>query len=352
MKAAVLKEYRKFQLEEREIPEPEENQVQIEISYASICGTDMHIFNGDFHPRTPVPFIPGHEMTGHIVRTGAGVHSFRAGDPVAIDPILWCGQCPACKRGHYPACSSLKLLGIDMDGGFCQFINVDQGMLHKAPDSIPTEHLALIELYGIGFHACRRAGVKPGDILVIWGAGRVGQVILQAARTITDEPVFMVDVINKRLQISASAYENIIPLNALETDPVEAILQQTKGRGCDIAFEAVGHPGFPDRTVHPVRGAIRSIRGGGKVCVLGLSDEPVPVVFKELIWKEAKIITSRVSHGEYPLVIEKLEAKLLQPEILISEIFPGRDIQEAFECLEKEPEKYLKILLQFNLPQL
>ena len=117
MKAAVLKEYRNFQIEEKEIPEPGPQHVQVEISHASICGTDMHIFNGDFHPRTPVPFIPGHEMAGSIVKTGSGVNSFKVGDKVAIDPIIWCGECPACKRGHFPACSKLKLIGIDLEGG-------------------------------------------------------------------------------------------------------------------------------------------------------------------------------------------------------------------------------------------
>ncbi len=348
MKAAVLKEYGKFSLENREIPGPQGRQVQVEISFASICGTDMHIFSGDFHPRTPVPFIPGHEMCGTVVSTGPDAVSFAEGNKVVIDPIIWCGECPACKKGHFPACTSLKLLGIDMDGGFCQFINVDEGMLYKAHEGIPMEHLALTELYGIGFHACRRAGVEPGDSLVIWGAGRVGQVILQAARTITQEKIFIVDIIDKRLEIPANAYDNVIAINALRSDPVEEILRLTGDKGCEIAFEAVGHPLHPDRTVLPVIGAIRSIRGGGKVCVLGLADEPVPVVFKELIWKEATIIASRVSHGEYPQVLENLEKNLLRPELLVSEIFPAERIQEAFELLEKDPANYLKILVQFN----
>jgi len=128
---------------------------------------------------------------------------------------------------------------------------------------------------------------------------------------------------------------------------VERIWEATHGRGCDVAFEAVGHPKFPESTVHPAVGAIRSIRGGGNVCVLGLTDEPAPIVFKELIWKEAKIIASRVSHGDYPTVIENLESNKLHPGLLISEVFPAERIQEAFEGIEKDPAKYLKILLRF-----
>jgi len=220
-------------------------------------------------------------------------------------------------------------------------------MLFKAPEQVPEEHLALTEIYGIGFHACNRAGVIPGDSLAIWGAGRVGQVILQAARTITDAPIYMVDLLDKRLRIATDAYDDVIPLNALE-DPVEAIKEHTGGNGTDIAFEAVGHPHAPERTLNPVRGAIQSIRGGGRVCVLGLTDDPAPVVFKELIWKEASIVASRVSHGEYPTIIDQFGKGALKPEVLITSIVPGEQVQEAFEKIEKDPENYLKILLQFR----
>lgn len=347
MKAALLSDYKQFHWINREIQEPGADEVQVKVSYASICGTDMHIFNGDFHPRTPVPFIPGHEMAGTVERTGQGVTGYNIGDKVAIDPLIWCGECQACKAHHYPACTTLKLIGIDLDGGFCEYINVNQNMLFKAPDQVPEEHLALTEIYGIGFHACNRAGVRQGDSLAIWGAGRVGQVILQAARTITDAPIYMVDLLDKRLRIATEAYDDVIPLNALE-DPVKAIKEHTGGNGTDIAFEAVGHPHSPENTLNPVRGAIQSIRGGGRVCVLGLTDDPAPIVFKELIWKEASIIASRVSHGEYPTIIDQLGKGALKPEALITAIMPGEQIQEAFEKVEKDPGNYLKILLKFG----
>jgi len=347
MKAALLNEYKQFQWIDREITDPEAGEVLVKVSFASICGTDMHIFNGDFHPRTPVPFIPGHEMAGTIEKTGRDVTGYTVGDKVAIDPLIWCGECQACKAHHYPACTSLKLIGIDLDGGFCEYINVNQNMLFKAPKQVPEEHLALTEIYGIEVHDCNRAGVKPGDSLAIWGAGRVGQVILQAARTITDAPIYMVDLLDKRLRIATEAYDDVIPMNALE-DPVEAIKEHTRGDGTDIAFEAVGHPHALERTLNPVRGAIQSIRGGGRVCVLGLTDDPAPIVFKELIWKEASIIAPRVSHGEYPTIIDHFGKGTLRPEALITSIVPGEQVQEAFEKIEKDPENYLKILLKFG----
>ncbi|MCA1760251.1 MAG: alcohol dehydrogenase catalytic domain-containing protein, partial [Bacteroidales bacterium] len=301
-----------------------------------------------FHPRTQVPFIPGHEMGGVVAEVGEGVPGFEPGDKVAIDPIIWCGECPACQRKHYPACTSLKLLGVDMNGGFAEYISVPPHMLFKAAPHLSDEHVALVEIYGIGFHANHRAQTKKGDTLAIWGAGRVGQVILQAARTKTDGPIFMVDPLENRLQIAEKYYENVIGINPKKENPVEAIKRHTGGKGVDIAFEAVGHAEEIEGVFTPVRSCIQSLRGGGKVCVLGLSDEPSPVVFKELIWKEAQIITSRVSDGEFTEVIEHLNAGNLKPDALISKVMPASEIQKAFELLQKEKEKYLKVLLDFR----
>ncbi|HKJ43402.1 MAG TPA: zinc-binding dehydrogenase, partial [Sunxiuqinia sp.] len=212
----------------------------------------------------------------------------------------------------------------------------------------PDEHVALVEIYAIGFHANYRAKTKAGDTIAIWGAGRVGQVILQAARTITDAPIFMVDVLDNRLEIAVSHYDNIIPINATKQNPVEVIKVHTNGNGVDLAFEAVGHTKDIDSVPTPVRACIQSIRGGGKVCVLGLSDEPAPIVFKEMIWKEAKLITSRVSHGEFAEVLDHLGKGNLTPEALISTILPGSEIQKAFELVLNEKSKYLKVLLDFR----
>lgn len=348
MKAAVLESYNNFKWKEVLPPSPKHNEVLVRIKFAGICGTDLHIFPGDFHPRTPVPFIPGHEMGGVVEEIGDAVDGFSAGDKVAIDPIIWCGKCSACQRKHYPACTNLKLLGVDLDGGFAEKIAVPKNMLYKVNQNVPDEHVALIEIYGIGFHANNRAGTKAGDTIAVWGAGRVGQVILQAARTKTSGTVFMVDPLENRLDIARKYYDNIITINPEKENPIEFIKAHTGGNGVDIAFEAVGH-GVEIEGVHtPVRSAIQSIRGGGKVCVLGLGDEPAPIVFKELIWKEAEIITSRVSHGEFQEVIKHLDKGNLKPEALISKILPGEAIQKAFEMVQKEKEKYLKVLLKFG----
>jgi threonine dehydrogenase-like Zn-dependent dehydrogenase len=221
-------------------------------------------------------------------------------------------------------------------------------MLYKVPESVPDEHAALVELLSIGFHAKNKAGVKKNDVVAIWGSGKVGLAILEAVRTVTDGTVFMIDILDQRLSVGAAHYEQVIPVNASREDPVERIQSETGGKGVDIAFEAVGHAHEIENVVNPVRGCVQLIRGGGTVCVLGLGNEPSSVLFREMIWKEGRIVSSRVSHGEYAETIEHLTKGALKPEALISRILPASQAQKGFELLEISPEDNLKILLDFR----
>lgn len=348
MKAAVLTAYNKVEWLEVEKPSCKPGEVLIRVIFGAICGSDQHIHKGEFHPRTRTPMIMGHEFGGVVAEVGEGVEGWALGDKVAADPIIWCGTCPACLKGHFPACTTLKLIGIDTDGGFTQFISLPSSMLYKVPSHIPDEHVALVEVLSIGCHAKNRANVRKDDIVVIWGSGKVGLCILEAVRTVTDNTVFMVDILDPRLEIGPGYYDNVIAINALKENPVERIKKETGGRGADIAFEAVGHAREIKDVVNPVRGCVQSVCGGGTVCVLGLGNEPAPVLFKELIWKEARIVSSRVSHGEFAEAIELLKEGRLKPEALISQKLHGSQTQRGFEILEENPAENIKILLDFR----
>ncbi len=347
MKASVLNHYNQIDWQTVADPICQPDEVIVKVSYASICGSDQHIFKGEFHPRTQLPMIPGHEFAGVIVETGSEITRFAKGEQVAVDPIIWCGKCPACLIGHFPACTSLKLIGIDMNGGFSEYVAVKENMLFKVRNDIPAKHAALVEILAIGFHACNRSKLKSGDTLAIFGAGKVGQSILQAASTKTQNTIFLVDVLDQRLERAVAAYPDIIPINIRQVDPLEKIRELTNGKGVDIAIEAVGHAHEVEGRFNPVRSCVKSIRGAGVVCVLGLGDEPSPVLMKELIWKEGYIVASRVSHGEFSEVIAHLEKGDLKPEVLITDILPAQDAQHGFELLETEPANHLKVLLEF-----
>jgi len=346
MKAAVIRKYGTIGLEDVAKPQVKNDHVLVRVRYASICGSDQHLFRGEFHPRTKLPLIPGHEFAGIVEETGRDVKNFKPGEKVTVDPIMWCGTCIACREGHYPACTTLKLVGIDLDGGFAEYISVPHTMVYKVPDHISDEHAALIEVLSIGFHASARAGLGKNDDILIVGAGKVGQSILRAAKTITGGKIIMADILNERLSIASSAFSDISAINIRSTDLITAVKEITSGKGVDIAFEAVGHEVSLEGIQNPVRLCINAIKGGGTVCVLGLSDHPAEILMKELIWKEAKIVASRVSHGEFAKAIEALDNGTLNPGNMITEILNLEDAQKGFDLLEKEPGKHLKILLK------
>jgi threonine dehydrogenase-like Zn-dependent dehydrogenase len=346
MKAPVLTSYRKIEWREVPLPKINKNSVLVKIGYASICGSDEHVFRGDFHPRTTLPFIQGHEFAGTIVDTGKNIKKVKTGDRVAVDPIFWCGKCAACEKGHHQACATLKLLGIDTDGGFGEYVAAQEFMLYKVPSSISDRDAALVEVFSIGFHACNRSGIGKTDTAAIFGAGKVGQVLLQAAMNRTQGKLFIVDLLTERLTMAKRACPGVETINASTENPVDRIRELTQGRGVDVAFEAVGHAHPVQGQNPPVRQCVQAIRQGGTVCVLGLSDEPVPLVMKELIWKEAKLITSRVTAGEFAETIRMMKKRKLKPEAIVTDEFPASMAQKAFELLEREPEKHLKILLK------
>jgi threonine dehydrogenase-like Zn-dependent dehydrogenase len=346
MKASVIREYKKIAMEEVRKPVLLDNHVLIRVVYASICGSDQHIFKGEFHPRTKLPLIPGHEFAGVVEEVDKSVKTFKPGDKVTVDPIIWCGTCAACRAGHYPACTTLKLIGIDLDGGFGEYVSVPVHMVYKIPDHISDEYAALVEILSIGFHASSRAGLGQHDNIFIAGSGKVGQSILHAAKTITNGKIIMADILNERLSLASSAFPEIHTINIRDTDPIAAVKELTDGDGVDIAFESVGHEVPIEGRYNPVRTCINVIKGGGKVCVLGLSDHPSEILMKELIWKEAKILTSRVSHGEFAKVIEALDKGTLNPGKMITGILKLEDAQKGFDLLENEPAKHLKILLK------
>jgi 2-desacetyl-2-hydroxyethyl bacteriochlorophyllide A dehydrogenase len=346
MKASVIREYGKIRLGEVKKPPLLDRHVLIKVRYASICGSDQHIFKGEFHPRTQLPLIPGHEFAGVVEETGRDVQNLSIGEKVTVDPIIWCGSCEACKAGHYPACTSLKLIGIDLDGGFAEYVSVPSHMIYKVPAHISDEYAALVEILAIGFHASARAGMEKDDDILIVGSGKVGQSILHAAKTITKGKIILADTLDARLSIASSTFPDIYTMNIRQNDPAVFIRELTDGKGVDIAFEAVGHEVPVAGRYNPIRTCINAIKGGGKVCVLGLSDHPAEILMKELIWKEARIITSRVSHGEFAKVIEALANGTLNPRSMITGILNLEDAQQGFELLEKEPERHLKILLK------
>ncbi len=345
MKAAILYNDRDIRAGTAPDPVPGPDEVLVEPSFAGICGTDLHIYRGEFKGRVQYPAIQGHEFGGTIVELGKNVRHLKTGERVVVDPIISCHACRTCLTGHINACQSLKLIGVDLNGGFGQRVAVPASHILHLPDAIPMVYAPMVELYGIAHHVLRRGQVQLGETVVILGSGKVGlsiiDVLSHGSKTnlmiCTDRHDFRLDTAQK---LGAD-----YPVNIMRQDPVALVREITGGVGADCVIEAVGHyclaPGQPA----PLEQAVQMIRNGGRIVTLGLGDHPSTVNFKTLVMKEAQLIASRVTLGEFTQAARLMEKQLLHPEILITRKMALGEVRAAFEEVDRESGETLKIVL-------
>lgn len=345
MKAGVLYNALDIRLGDAPDPRIKPNEVLVKSLFAGICGTDLHIYRGEFHNRVSYPAIQGHEFGGVIEQVGADVQGFAVGDRVAVDPILSCHSCPACLTGHINACQSLKLLGVDIDGGYGQYVAAPASHVFKLPDSVPMEHAPMVEMYGLGHHILQRGRVQPGETVVLLGAGKLGLSILDVlCHSASPGLTIVTDLQPFRLETARKLGADHA-LNIAETDPVAAVMELTDGAGADCVIEAVGHFHTPGDQEPPLAQAVQMVRNGGRVVTAGLGEQLTAVHFKTLVIKEAEIIASRVTLGEFPRAIRMMAKGLLHPDLLITHHMPMRAVTDAFGIVDKDQPDTIKIVL-------
>ena len=345
MKAGILYQDRDIRVGQAPDPTIKPDEVLVKTDFAGICGTDLHIYRGEFHGRVRYPAIQGHEFGGTIEELGEGVRGFSIGDRVVVDPILSCHNCPACLTGHLNACQTLKLLGVDLDGGFGQYVAVPANRLFRLPESVPPQFAPMVEMYGLGHHILQRGQVQIGETVAILGAGKLGLSVLDvlchsaaAHRTlVTDLQPFRLGIARKLGADHA--------IDIRQQDPVAATMELTQGLGVDCVIECVGHYHLVEGQEPPLAQAARMIRNGGRIVTAGLGEQLSPVHFKTLVLKEASIFASRVTRGEFPRALQLMSRGLLHPELLITEQLPMRDISIAFGKVDGEDPGTIKIVL-------
>lgn len=348
MKAAVLYGDRDIRFGTAPDPSLHPSDVLIETGFAGICGTDLHIFRGEFHERVRFPAILGHEFGGTVREVGREVRGLKPGDRVVVDPILPCYNCPACLSGHLNACRSLRLLGIDLDGGFGEYVAAPAQRVYRLPDDVPMTYAPMVEMYGLGHHILGRGQVQPGETVVILGAGKLGLSVLDVlCHSASPGLTIISDLQPSRLEIARQLGADYV-VNVAEEDPVTRVLELTQGQGADCVIECVGHFHEIQGREAPLSQAVKMIRSGGRIVVAGLGEQLSPVHFKTLVLKEAQIIASRVTLGEFPRAIRMLSKGLLHPELLVTHRLPLRDVDRAFALVDSEDPTAIKVVLDIQ----
>ena len=302
------------------------------MSYCGICGSDVHEYVDGPHA-IPVgkphrlsgeaaPLVIGHEFTGSVIEAAADV-DIALGTRVAVEPEYRCGSCAACRRGEYNCCVTMGFAGLMGSGGMSEEAVVPTYMLHPLPDAVTDRQAAVLEPAAVALHALRRGRVRAGDTVAVVGAGPIGLLIAQIARIAGARRVIVSDVSETRLSMS---------LDLGATDIVNAACENlaTVANGVDVAFEAVGIQSTLD-------GALASVRKGGRVVLVGLSNGQISLDGFDIVNRELELIASVGYRDTYPDLIGMIASGLIDPSQIVTREIPlANAVTDGFERLRTQ----------------
>ncbi|MFF0990573.1 zinc-dependent alcohol dehydrogenase [Kocuria nitroreducens] len=303
---------------------PGAGEVQIEVAYTGICGTDLHILHGSMDARVALPAVIGHEMSGRISAVGEGVQDWKVGDSVTVMPLDWCGKCPACQAGNQHICQNLNFIGIDSPGSLQGRWNVPAHVLVRLPESLRLDHAALVEPVAVSVHDVRRADLRPGEKAVVIGGGPIGVLIATTARHMGAEVVVIELDASRRQMIQNLGFEVLDPSTQ---DQVEWVEQWTGGAGADVVFEVSG-------AAPAVLGATALAKVRGRLVIVAIHPQPRPLDLQRVFWRELSIVGARVyERADFETAVDMLAAGAVPAEQLITAIVPLAETADAFEKL-------------------
>ena len=341
MKALVLVEYGKLVLEEVPKPSAQPGEVLVQVKACGICGSDVHGMDGSTGRRRP-PIIMGHEAAGSIAEIGAGVTGWNLGDRVTFDSTIYCGHCDFCRQGKVNLCNQRRVLGVScedyrQDGAFADYVAVPSPILYRIPDNLSLEHAALIEPFSIAFHAARRTPLTLNDTAVVVGAGMIGLALIQTLRLAGCGRVISVDMIPEKLALAKSMGADDT-VNGADGRALEEINRLTNGRGAEVVFEAVGVAVTVDL-------AIRCVRKGGRVTMVGNVSPKVDLPLQVAVTRELTLYGSCASAGEYPACLDMMARGSIQAAPLLSAVAPLTEGASWFDRLYRKEPGLLKVVL-------
>jgi L-iditol 2-dehydrogenase len=332
MKALVLTGYSRFSVEEVPDPQVAADEVLVRVKACGICGSDVHGMDGSTGRRRP-PIIMGHEASGVIATTGASVTGWNTGDRVTFDSTISCGDCEFCREGRINLCTDRRVLGVSCEdyrqnGAFAEFVAVPQRILHRLPASLPFEFAACVEPVSIAVHAARRSGVEAGQSAVVVGAGMIGLLQIQVLRALGCSRVIAVD-------LSADKLERAARSGATETH---------HSNDCPGNFDA--HHAFECVGIGPtVDLAMRSVRKGGRVTLIGNLAPKIEWPLQLAVTRELTTYGSCASAGEYPECLDLMARGAVDVAPMITAVAPLAEGPTWFERLYRKEAGLLKVIL-------
>lgn len=324
------------------IPTIGHTDVLVRVKVASVCGTDLHIYNWDSwaQRRIKPPLVPGHEFCGEVVAVGSEVTSVKEGDFVSAEMHVNCGKCLQCRTGEAHICQNVKIIGIDEDGAFAEFVKIPESNIWKLDPAIPEEYASILDPLGNAVHTVL-AGEIAGKTVAITGCGPIGLFCIAVARAVGASTVFALEINEHRRKLASEMHADYV-LDPTTQDVRGIIKEATGGQGVDVVLEMAGHP-------DAIRLGFDVVRSGGRVSLLGLTSKPVSLNFSEdIIFKGLTIqgINGRRMYQTWYQMTSLLKTGKLDLHPAITDRIPMTDFAKGMERLRTGEAS--KILLYPN----
>ena len=321
------------EVEIRELPVPEigPGDVLLETGSVGVCGWDIEMWRHKMANPVKVPVVQGHEFCGTIVACGSEIDDFKPGDRVVCETsAVVCGKCAMCMSGNYQLCASRKGFGYGVDGAFADYVKVRRGCLHRLPDTVSFDHGCLTEPACVAYHALvKNSRILPGDTVVILGPGPVGLMSLQVAKICNAGKIIVVGTGRSKIRLDAAkklGADRII--NSSETDPLDAIMSETRGEGAPLVVDAAGNSAT-------LALSLKAVARLGQITKIGWGPKPAACSLDPLLSKGARLQGS-FSHnwGTWERVISLIGSGDFDMETMISHRIDLAQWHETFEDIE------------------
>jgi 2-desacetyl-2-hydroxyethyl bacteriochlorophyllide A dehydrogenase len=317
VRAAIITEPGTVTVGDRPEPTPTPDGVVVRVGACGICGTDLHIADGEFPP-SPYPLVPGHEFAGTVTAVGERAPGgLRPGDRVAVDPSLFCGHCGYCRAGRGNLCANWGAIGDTVDGAFSEYVAVPAANCYRMPDSMSMREGALVEPLSCAVHGVRRIGVEVGERFLVVGAGTMG-LLLQQLLQRSGARVSVVDRNTRRLGIAAE-----LGAEATATDVTEL-----GGDGFDAAVDVTGAP-------PAIEAAFTSLRRGGRLLIFGVADEAARVSLSpfRVYNDEITIVGSMAVLNSFGEAVDLIASGAVRTAPLLTDALPLEEFPEALAMM-------------------
>lgn len=330
MKAAVFYGPEKgLKIEDVAVPKIAPDQILVKVAACGVCHTDLHYLEHGVPTFKKPPVILGHEASGVVEQVGVSVAAFKKGQRVLIPAVLTCGHCAFCRMGRENICANMTMLGNHIDGAYAEYVAVPAKDVLELPESIPLAEASIVaDAISTPYHAVKnRARVQPGDTVVVFGCGGVGINAVQLAAA-AGGFVIAVDVNERKLEW-ARRFGAAETVNAAGTDRVSKAVKRITGGGADVALEVIGNP----RTIEE---AFECVRIGGRLVVVGYTNEAISIVAGKIMFKEIEVVGSLGCRPlDYRPLIRLVEQGKVDVKTQVTHRFPLEELPRAFAAMKE-----------------